>query len=123
MSTKMYLQCVVMFILGQAFQVFLIKIPALKKQAKISNSQFIWKDWWKADANLVFGTMSAGAMLIIGFDELTHWEPKILEYVKWFFAFVGMGGSNFLTSKYSKYMKYFDQVTDEKTNKADGKDQ
>ena len=109
-----------MVVLGQALQVLLIKIPDLKKRAKIANQLFIWKDWWSSDSNLVWGTFAFGAMVIIGFDEVTHYKPEILHAVKWFFAGIGAFGSNFVMAKWSKYGKYFDDVTDEKTNIADG---
>lgn len=120
MNTSLYLQCLGMFLLGQAAQIFLIKIPDIKKTAKISNQLFIWKDWWAADWNLVIGTFILGGLAIIGLDELVKWKPEILDYVKWFFAAVGAFGSYVVLAKLSKYQKYFEGVIDVKTNIADG---
>lgn len=120
MTTWLYLQCVAMLVLGQALQVFLIKVPDMKKQAKIANQQFIWKDWWKADWNVVVSTSIIGAMVIIGLDQIIHWKPVILDYVKWFFAAVGAFGSTVVLAKWSSYSNYFSNVIDKKTNIADG---
>ena len=109
-----------MLILGQALQIFLIKIPDIKKQAKLANQKFIWKDWWTADWNLVVSTAILGALAIIGLDEITHWRPDVLQYVKWFFAAIGALGSYVMLAKFSSYVKYFDGVIDAKTNLADG---
>lgn len=119
MTTSLYIQCVVMFILGQALQIFLIKVPALKTQAKISNAEFIWKDWWSADWQTVVATSILGAMAIIGLDEISHWNSVIIEYVKWFFAAIGAFGSNVALAKWSSYTKFFNGVIDTKTNIAD----
>jgi len=120
MTLSMYLQCVAMLILGQALQVFIIKIPDIKSRAKLANQQFIWKDWWQSDWNLVIGTAIIGAMAIIGLDQLIAWKPGILDYVKWFFGGLGFIGSTLVLAKYSKYAAYFNQVIDIKTNIADG---
>ena len=120
MTLSIYIQCVIMLILGQALQVFIIKIPDIKSRAKLANQQFIWKDWWASDWNLVIGTAILGAIVIVGLDQLIHWKPEILEYVKWFFAGLGFFGSTVVMAKYSQYSKYFNQVIDVKTNIADG---
>lgn len=120
MSTSLTIQCVLMLVLGQLAQLFLMKIPDMKKQARLANAQFIWKDWWVADWNLVMGTAVLGSMALIGLDELFHWKPDIMEYVKWFFAAIGALGSYVVMSKWSKYAAYFNEVIDVKTNKADG---
>jgi hypothetical protein len=120
MTTSLYIQCVFMLILGQALQVFLIKVPDIKQRAKLANQKFIWADWWAADWNLVIATTILGALAIIGLDELVHWKPEILDFVKWFFAAVGAVGSNAVLAKWSSYARYFNGVIDEKTNKADG---
>lgn len=120
MTVSLYLQCVAMLILGQMLQVFLIKVPDLKQRAKLANQQFIWKDWWKQDWNVVIGTTILGAIAVIGLNELTSWKPEILGYVKWFFAAIGAVGSNVFMAKYSQYAKYFNEVIDIKTNIADG---
>lgn len=120
MTTSLYIQCVVMLILGQALQVFLIKVPDLKQRAKIANQQFIWKDWWIADWNTVVATTILGAMVIIGLNEIAHWNSLILDYIKWFFAAIGAFGSNVALAKWSSYAKYFNGVIDTKTNIADG---
>lgn len=120
MTISLYLQCVAMFLLGQATDLFLIKIPEYKKLYNKANEDFSWKKYWQSDWFLIIGTQVVGAMLIIGLDQVIYWKPGILEYVKWFFAGVGLGGSSLILSKWSQCKKYIMAIIDFKTNKADG---
>lgn len=119
MSTWLYVQCVIMLILGQALQVFLIKIPDIKERARAANQKFLWSDWWASDWNVVVATSILGAILIFGLDEVFHFKPIVIDYVKFFFAAVGAVGSNVLLAKWSSYAKYFTTVLSDKANIAD----
>ena len=116
MTLSLYLQCAAMLILGQGLQIFLIKIPDLKTRAALAKQQFIWADWWAADWNVVIATSIIGVMAIIGLNELVHWKPEILDYVKWFFAGLGGFGSNIAMAYWSTYAKYFNGVIGTKTD-------
>jgi len=120
MTLSLYLQCVAMLLLGQALQLFLIKIPAIKERCRVANKPFSMSEWWGSDWNLVIGTAVIGAMAIIGLDQLVHWKPEILNYVKWFFGGIGAFGSNLLLSKWSSFEKALNSIVDKKTNIADG---
>lgn len=120
MTPSLYIQCVLMLLLGQALQLFLIKIPAVKERCRVANKVFSWSEWWNSDWNLVVATAVLGAMAIIGLDQIVHWKPEILDYVKWFFAAIGAFGSNLLLSKWSSFEKSLNTIIDKKTNIADG---
>jgi hypothetical protein len=98
---------------------FLVKVPAIKNRARAANKTFIFKEWWGCDWNIIIGTQVLGAMFIIGLNELLHWKPYILDYVKWFFAAVGAFGSTVAMAKFSQYEKELTKVLDIKSNIAD----
>jgi hypothetical protein len=121
MTTWLYLQCVAMFILGQAFMLFLFKIPELIKLYKKANEGFNWSLYWKGDWYIIIGTQVLGCMLILGLDEIFHWRPNIIYWIKWGFGLVGAIGTEIAVSKLSSAKKYIMNVIDTKTNIADGK--
>jgi hypothetical protein len=112
-------QCILMFIGGQALHLFLIKVPAIKTRARAANKQFIFKEWWECDWNIIIATQIIGALCIIGLNELAQWNPTILAYVRWFFAGIGAFGSTVAMSKFSQYEKELTRVLDIKSNIAD----
>jgi hypothetical protein len=119
MTTSLYIQCVAMFILGQAAHLFLIKIPAVKARCRAANKPFTWKEWWNCDWNVVIGTQIIGALFIIGLDQFLNWKPQVLDYIKWFFAFVGASGSAIAMAKWSQYEKGLTALLDIKSNVSD----
>ena len=82
MTLSLYFQCVAMYLLGQAVDLFLLKIPELRTLYRKANEDFCWKKYWQSDWNVIIGTQVVGLMLVLGLNELTHWKPAILEYVK-----------------------------------------
>lgn len=119
MTPSLYFQCVLMLLLGQALQIFLVKIPAVKERCRVANKPFAWSEWWSCDWNVVVATAIIGAMAIIGLDQLVHWKPGILDYVKWFFAAIGAVGSTVALSRWSSFEKSLNDLVDKKTNIAD----
>src|SRR5437762_13515301 len=93
MTLSLYLQCVAMFILGQALHLFLIKVPQIKTQSRAVGKPFAWKSWWNCDWNIIIATQIIGALFIVGLDQFLNWKPEVLNYVKWFFAGLGAFGS------------------------------
>lgn len=121
MTIFLYLQCVAMYILGQALHILLIKVPAVKERTLKANENFTWKKYWDCDWNVIIGNMVFGAMLVIGLDQIIHWKPEILDVVKWFFGGLGFAGSVIVLAKWSKYEKSLQNTIDIKTDIADGK--
>lgn len=119
MTQSLYLQCVAMYILGQALHLFVIKIPSVKKRDRAANLEFSFKEYWKQEWNIIIGNQVLGAVVIIGLDQLVAWKPFILDYVKWFFVAVGAVGSTVIMSKFSTYEKKVLNIVDVKTNVAD----
>jgi hypothetical protein len=119
MTVSLYIQCVAMYILGQALHLFVIKIPAVRKRDRAANIEFSFSDYWKQEWNIIIGNQVLGAVFIIGLDQLVDWKPLILDVVKWFFAAVGAIGSVTIMSKFSTYEKKVLNIIDEKTNLSD----
>ena len=105
-------QCIAMFVCGQALYLLFIKIPAARTRAEKLNKDFTLKEYWSKDWNLIVGMPVVAAMLILGLQELVHWKAELLEYIRWFFGFVGMGGSSFIIGKYSSYEKMLNRIMD-----------
>jgi len=119
MTLWLYIQCVLMFMGGQAVHLFFIKIPALRKRAMAANMDFTGKQYWKEDWPIIVGTQVLGMVVILGLDQIVHWKPWILEWVKWWFAGLGAFGSTIVMSKWSPFEKKLLDVIDVKTNIAD----
>lgn len=116
---EQYLYCVAMFILGQAFHLFLVKIPAVKKRCKAANKTYYFREWWGEDWNVIIGTQVIGAMVILGLKEIVTWKPGVIEYVRWFFAAIGAFGSTIAMAKASQYEANLTRLMDVKSNVAD----
>jgi len=121
MTTSLYLQCAIMYILGQAVDLFLIKIPEYRELFRKANTEFSWGKYWKSDWNVIIGTLIVGAILIVGADEILKLKPAALNYIKYLFAGAGAILSAIIVSQWSKCKKYIIDVIDKKTNIADGK--
>lgn len=114
-----YVQCIIMFILGQLISLFLIDIPETRKLSRIANHTFSWKEWWQKEWNVVIGVQLIGIVVFMGLDQLLHWKPQILDKVKWFFAIFGIVGSG-IAARIGAYRRTILTVIDKKTNIADG---
>lgn len=116
MTLSLYLQCGLMYIIGQALHLFVFKIPAAKARAANGNIEFSFKQYWNSDWHLIIANQLMGVMVLIGLDQLIHFRPDIMNYIKWFFAAVGYMGSSAILSKFSQYEKAIQGVIDIKTN-------
>ncbi|MHA4844405.1 hypothetical protein ACX0G7_09585 [Flavitalea antarctica] len=119
MTLFLYCQCVLMYVIGQALHLFVLKIPSVKKRDAAANIKFSFKEYWKEEWNIIVGNQIFGLALIVGLNELLHWKPEILNAVKWFFAAVGAIGSATIMAKFSTYEKKVLSIVDVKTNIAD----
>lgn len=119
MTHLMYLFCVAMYVLGQGLLLFWFTIPQLKEKCRIANKVFTLKEWWECDRTMVIGNMIFGAILVLGIDELVHWKPGVLDYIKWFFAIAGAFGPTIVQEKWGSFKKGISNLIDIKSNIAD----
>lgn len=103
MSTSLYIQCILMFMCGQALHLFWIKIPSLKDKAKANNKAYYFKEFWNCDWNIIIGTQIVLIMLLTGYSELVGWKPGIVDVVKWTFAAIGAFAGTVGLAKFSRY--------------------
>lgn len=121
MTTILFLKCVLAGVLGIAFHIAAIKLPALKQRSEAANKPFSALDYFKDDWVTILGSVLTVAIFLLILDEVVHFNPIIMDYVKFFFAFVGFVGSSILQKAFSKTEKKILQVIDVKTNIADNK--
>ena len=115
-----YLFCFLAGLSGICAHVLFIKLPELKKSSKVANRPFVlsgyFSDEWLALASSVLTILIA--MLVI--DEIIKWQPFVIDWLKWFFVFIGYTGSSLLQAALGKTADKINQVIDVKTNIADG---
>jgi hypothetical protein len=119
MTHQMYFFCVLMFILGQALHLFLIKLPSVRERCRAANKPFTMASWWSCDWSIVIGTFVIGCLLIVGLDEIVKWKPGVMDYVKWFFAGMGAFGSTIAMAKMSQFEKSLTDLINIKSNVSD----
>lgn len=98
-----------------------IKIAVLKKQSRITNHVFSFRDYIRDDWPTIVGSLATVWIAILALDEYLPASPIITKYVKVFFAFVGFTGSSLIQAAFSFYGKKVMAIMDIKSNIADGK--
>lgn len=119
MTLTLYLQSIAMFIVGQILYVLWIKVPALKARAASVNKPFEWIELWRCDNHVLIGLNVFAIGLFVGLDEIIHYEPRVINYLKWGFWLVGMFGCTVGFKYLSKYEKMLINLIDKKANAFD----
>lgn len=118
---NVYLDLFIGGLLGMLFQVFVLKMPALKKRAEAANVEFKPMDYFKTDWLALSTSVLSIVIGVFVFDELTNSYPSIVKYAKFFFIFVGYTGASFLQGVLGVYDTRVRNIVNEKTNIADAK--
>lgn len=121
-KSELYIETAIAGVLGILFHIFVMKIPALRKRAKIANEPFSFKAYWLDDYPGIVASFITVALAIVALDELIGYRPSMLKYVKYFYFFVGYTGSSILLALLSKTEKAINAVINTKTDIADSKD-
>jgi len=108
-----------MLCLGQALQILIVKIPSLKKKARVANVHYSFQELWDEDWNLLVATCVIGASVTIGLTELAAKWPGILDLIRWLYWLLGAFGSSVVMSKWGTYEAKIMQLLDVKANIAD----
>lgn len=119
---NIHIQCIIAGILGVAFHVFIVKLPALKKRSHVANIPFHPAEYFKNDWLGIVGSLLSVVIFVFLLDEVAKFNNKVMDFVKFFFVFVGYAGSSLLQALLSNTNKYINKVVDRKTNIADNKD-
>ena len=107
--------------LGILFHVFVMKLPAIKKRAEAANTTLSLKDYLKTDWLSLASSFLTLIICVYIIDEITKFRPSILEWIKFFFLFIGYTGSSILQSALGRADKEIRNIVDVKTNIADNK--
>lgn len=91
-----------------------LEIKARKANLKFSVLEYIKEDWLSLSASIV--TLIMCLFLI---DEVFKFSDKIINYVKWIFAFVGYTGSDIMTRIFGVMNRQLNDAIDHKTTIAD----
>lgn len=104
-----YIQYALMYLLGQALHLLLIKVPELKQLSQVNNHEFSLIEWWKKDWNVIIGSLLLGPSLFLGLDQLIGIKPSIENIAVWLFWGVGVMGSA-IAMRFSDYSKKGNEV-------------
>jgi len=115
------IECFIAGLLGILFHVFVIKLPAIKKRAEAANTTLSLSEYLKSDWLALSGSLLTVIICVFILDEITKFRPSILEWIKFFFIFLGYTGSSILQSALGRADKEIRNIIDVKTNIADGK--
>ncbi|HWV69515.1 hypothetical protein [Chitinophaga sp.] len=119
MTALLFLKCIGCGLLGIAVHLF-FEIRDIRKQSLAANKPTSRWGIIKTESDNIILSVLAVVVFTVGFDEIAKAKPVILEWVKWFFIFVGFAGSYILFALFSKAKKQILEVIDKKTNIADG---
>lgn len=118
MSTKLYLTCFFVALLGQLFTM-LCKMIVLNQKAKraktnFSPLQYLKDDWLSFLASMIF-------IFIVLFilSEWLNWKPWVMDYIKSIFVFIGGAGYELGFRLFSVANKRLNKIIDEKSGIAD----
>lgn len=118
MTKEQYINAVLACLLGIVLQV-IYKITRMKNKAKISNTEFSIKEWFKDDMWVLLLNTISPFIIVWAIDEWLSFDNKIADKIKSIFVFVGFSGSQVIMGFLSVADKKFNKIIDEKTNVAD----
>lgn len=108
----MYLFCFIAAMCGQFLQIVL-KLKSLSAKAKLAEQQYTLIDYLKDDMWTQIGGILFVLIVLISVDEVLNWKDWLLNYIKFFFSFIGFSGAEIATKIYSRAN---DKVNDLLTN-------
>lgn len=121
LTTELYIQIILMFLIGQAITFFAIDLPNVRELYKKSNEKFSLSRWMSHDYNIYVTAQLIGIAILIGLPEILHWKPSWIEKIRWGACGIGFIASA-LPTRLGRYRKRIVNIIDRKTNIADGID-
>jgi hypothetical protein len=119
MTTSLYWQCVLGYMLGMLFHLFAVKIPSARRSSLAANKAFHVKEYLLYDWPAIVSNILAGAIGVYLVDDLIKWKPSALNTLRVLMACFGFVGSSLLIALFGAYSKYVLRVIDVKTNISD----
>lgn len=118
MDFTLYLNCFLVALIGMVLQA-LLKIKSIQEKATKANIKFSAKDYLIDDWVSHLASFVTIIMFLFFIDELSGISPKIVNYLKIGFAFVGYTGSDIASRLFSVVNKRINNVIDQKTTISD----
>jgi len=118
MTTTLYIQCFAVAFFGMLLQA-LLKIKSIQDKARKANVQFSAKEYLVDDWASHCASLVTVIMFLFFVDELANFSDKVMEYLKFGFAFVGYTGSDIMSRLFSVVNKRVNNAIDYKTTMAD----
>ncbi|SRR5260221_7680687 len=121
MNFNFYFLCFLSGLIGIFFNIFAVKIPAVKKAAKVGNAPFSYTAYFQDELAALLASFLTVIAFLILLDEVVAYQPAILPYLKVAFFFVGFTGASIVIALLGKAQDKINAIVDVKTDIADGK--
>jgi hypothetical protein len=117
------MQTDLVYILSGCLGVFLqicLKVKSLKQSSAAANMQFVFSKYLQDDWPSIAASFITVGCFIVFIPDIIQMKPDALKFGRIGFAFVGYTGSSIIQALFSVTSKKILQLTDIKTNIADG---
>lgn len=118
-TLQTYLLCLAAGLLGIAFHIFAVKIPAVKTSAQVGNVPFSYGNFFQDELAAILASIIMVVIFLFILQEVLAMEPAIKPYLVISFVFVGFSGSSFLVSLLGKAQGKVNSIINSKTDIAD----
>lgn len=115
MNTQMYLLCLIAGILGILFHT-IIKMQAVKKRLEATGIGFSIRAYLSSEWLALTASFLTVCIFIFILDEVTKIKPQVVDYLKYFFIFIGYTGSSILLSVLGRTDKAVNKVLNNEPN-------
>jgi len=123
MNFTFYLSCFIGGIFGISANILFVKIPTLKKSAKVGNASFVVSDYFKNDWLSIVTSVFVVFISMYIIDEIVKSYPVVSDWIKWFFIFIGYTGQSIFQQFFNKTAEIINQTINTKTDIADNVNQ
>lgn len=120
MTVSTYLLCFLAGLLGMAFHVFAVKIPATKTAASVGNVKFTYGAFFQDELAAILANVIMLGIFIMLLPLIVKIKPEVGPYLIGLFAFVGYTGASFLIALMGKATAKINAIVNVKTDVADG---
>lgn len=118
MTFKLYLVCFVVALVGMALQTAL-KMKGLQDKARMANVEFKARSYFVQDWLSIVASILTIILFLLFVDNILHWKPAIVDYIKIGFGFLGYSGSDIASRIFGVVNKKLNSAIDYKTTIAD----
>lgn len=118
MTLELYFQCFIVALLGSLLQSGL-KIKSIQDKARKANIEFRPWSYFKDDWLSLGLSVLTIIMFLFFIEEFANFSDRVMQYLKFGFAFIGYTGSDILSRIFSVANKRINNAIDYKTTIAD----